>query len=735
MKKGIRNFIFLISLILLIFSCSTKKDSFINRETHAITTKYNVLYNGQIAFDEAKKQLDETYEDNYWERIPIEPLKIEEEIIPMPGQSITKSSEAKGFDKAEEKSVKAIQKHSMIIDGLEKNKQIDDAYLLLGKSRYFSQRFIPALEAFTFAIEKYPNADLYYENKIWKAKTNIRLQNEELALETLNTITDNVELPEEILEKAHTAKAMAYIQLDSTQHIIDQLKLATYYFKDPNQSSRNLFILGQIYREENKIDSSNMTFESLLYLKKVPRKYRVHAQIERAKNYTDKDSTQAIIFALRELAKDRDNKPFYDELYYQAGLIALQQGNLENAQDFFEISVINNKSKPFQKSLSYEQLGNMYFEKANYTVAGAYYDSVLQIKSIDPNTKRMRKIVRKNKSLEEVIYFENILKTNDSILYLASLSPQDQKIYFEKYVEDLKIKEEQKKLLEEQQQVSSGFGEFKNAGSKQNSTDGKFYFYNVQIVGFGLQEFKKQYGNRPLEDNWIISQKSMDSRINTSDNQSKIVDDTQKFDVSYYLESIPTEKQTLDSISNLRNDAYYNLGLLYKEQFKEYEKAAVNFENYLNSNPNQNLILPVKYHLYKTYENFDIQLSNKYKDDIVNNYPDSRYTQIIQNPEKVINKKQKEDSPENIYKNVFVCYEEGEYTYALSSINEIQQQYKGFPIEAKFELLKAFIELKTSGEEACREQLEFVIVNFPNTEESKQAIAALEILNKKESKN
>ncbi len=117
-----------------------------------------------------KNNWDNNYEDNFWERLPIEPLKIEEDFIPMPGQSNTKPTEAQGFEKAEEKAVKAIQKHSMVIDNFEKNKQIDEAYLLLGKSRYYLQRFIPALEAFTFGIENYPNANLYNLTRIWKAK-------------------------------------------------------------------------------------------------------------------------------------------------------------------------------------------------------------------------------------------------------------------------------------------------------------------------------------------------------------------------------------------------------------------------------------------------------------------------------------------------------------------------------------------------------------------------------------
>ena len=64
------------------------------------------------------------------------------------------------FEKAEEKAVKAIQKHSMNFEGFERNRKIDDAYLLLGKARYYSQRFIPAIEAFNYVIANYPDADL-----------------------------------------------------------------------------------------------------------------------------------------------------------------------------------------------------------------------------------------------------------------------------------------------------------------------------------------------------------------------------------------------------------------------------------------------------------------------------------------------------------------------------------------------------------------------------------------------
>ena len=711
-------------LLSLMIGCSTKKDSFVNRTGHTMSTKFNVIYNGQIAFDQAKKQLDDSYEDNFWERLPIEPLKIEEVLIRLPGQAATESSEKQGFEKAEEKAVKAIQKHSMVIDGFEKNKQIDEAYLLLGKSRYFLQRFIPALEAFTFGIENYPNANLYRETKIWKAKAHIRLQNEKLAIETLRTVLRSFELTDEEYEKAHTAMAMAYTQLDSTHLVIDHLKKSTYYFTDKGQSARNLLILGQIYREQEKIDSSNMVFESLTYLKDIPQKYQVHAAIERAKNYSLADSTNMIVYTLQDLIKDRDNRPYLDELYYMSGLLALKNESFDKAKGLFELSIIHNTKKPFQKSLSYEQLGDYYFDKTSFEMAGAYYDSVLQI-PIDKNTKRIRRIIRKRESLNDVIYYENIVARNDSILNLTQMTEQERNQYFTGYIKELKTKMEAEKIESEQYNANLGLGDLAQVSNNYDD-EGKFYFYNAQVVALGKQQFKNKYGNRPMGDFWLISQNTgLSTDILVKETKVEL-DTSLLFNVNYYVDQIPKSQQVIDSISLLRNDAYYNLGLIYKEQFKEYEIAALNFEKYLVNDPSENLIVPVKYHLYKTYAFFNTELSNKYRDEIVTNYPESRYALMIKNPKSVLESGDDDKSPEYMYKIAFVCYEEQDYDYSLQTVNEGLDRFKGLEIEAKFELLKAYLLLKTEGEESFVEKLNSIIVNYPNTEESDHAESALE---------
>ncbi len=147
-----------------------------------MNTKYNVLYNGNIAFEEGREALNMSYLDNYWEVLPVERLQVKDEI------RLDSENNNPNFIIAEEKATKAIQKHSMDIKDEERNPQTDEAFLLLGKARYFDQRYIPAIEAFNYILRKYTQSDKLNEATIWREKTNIRLNNEELALKNLKRL-------------------------------------------------------------------------------------------------------------------------------------------------------------------------------------------------------------------------------------------------------------------------------------------------------------------------------------------------------------------------------------------------------------------------------------------------------------------------------------------------------------------------------------------------------------------
>ena len=210
---------------------------------HALSARDNILYNGQIALDKGITDLKATYKDNFWEVLPIERMQvIKEDDKPEPAKN-------SNFERSETKATKAIQKHSMNINGIERNYQMDEAYLLLGKTRYYDQRFIPALEAFNYVLYKSPTSDKILEARIWREKTNMRLENDELALKNLKYILKDSRLKKQILADANATISQAFINVGKKDSAIASLKLATQFTKSNEEKARYRFILAQIYQE------------------------------------------------------------------------------------------------------------------------------------------------------------------------------------------------------------------------------------------------------------------------------------------------------------------------------------------------------------------------------------------------------------------------------------------------------------------------------------------------------
>ena len=401
----------LLGALMFIVSCSTKKDAFLNRNYNALTTQYNILYNGGVAFNEGLQEINASYEDDFFELLPIEPLTFKNKKFRVPKLSSSSNKLGKGFqespeqeesltpfDIAEQKAVKAIQKHSMNIYGKERNKKIDDAYLLLGKSRYYTERFIPAIDAYNYIIANYPNASLLNETKIWRAKAHIRLENEELAIETLEILLRKPDLSDLIREEAATTLAMAYSKADTIELVRKYLWQATETSKNKVQKARNLFVLGQLYGLDGIKDTASIVFKKLINFKQAPYKFRVHAEIELAKNSVSDSSSSAIIERYNKLIKNRDNRPYLDKIYYQVAVLQEKKDSINLAILNYNNSLRAKQGGAKQKTFSYEKLANIYFKNLDYVTASAYYDSILKVAE-NKQTLRIKRIERRSKEL------------------------------------------------------------------------------------------------------------------------------------------------------------------------------------------------------------------------------------------------------------------------------------------------------------------------------------------------
>ena len=740
--KYIKKILFFTVLFGAMFACSTKKDTVVSRNYHALTSYFNILFHGEEAFEEGLQGIRDRYKDDWFEQLIIEPIEFDDRKIAIPtfksngpgrGFGSTRNTEKTKalttFDKAEEKAVKAIQKHGMNINGLERNRQIDDAYLLLGKARYYSQRFVPAIEAFNYVIANYPNASLIAETKIWRAKANIRLNNEEFAIESMNLLlvvkdTLEVEFPDLIKEQANTALAMAYMQSDSLQKVKKHLKLATRTKVNKAQAARNLFILGQIYAKENKKDSAAIVFNRLSQFKKAPYKYKIHAIIELAKNAPNDAVSSAVLERLRKLIKNRENRPYLDELYFQTAVIHQHFDSIQLAKTFYNNSLRAKNGTDKQKSYAYENLGNVYFKNSEYQLASSYYDSVVKV-SVAPFELRVRRVKRKHKNLASLIKFEKRVAVNDSIVKIASLSKSVQEEFFQRHIANLKKKDEEAAQLRLNQIAFAG-----NTGNSfQSVNKGKWYFYNTQSLGFGKTEFQKTWGNRKLEDNWRWSS-SVTFSSTDKGAIARIVKDT-RYNLATYLATIPKEKEQIDTLKFDRNEALYELGIIYQEQFKNPKLAIQRLERVASLAPREELALPINWHLYQIYKDLGKEVkANVYKNVILTTYANTAFAQIIRNPDKKIEEDIKVSEIEIRYKKLYYLYKKDQYKKVLKTVNAILPTISNSKLKPKFELLKAYAIGKHLDRDTYKEALEFVSISYGSTEEGKKAKQILNQLNK-----
>lgn len=691
------------------------------------------MFNGNLAFEKGVQELNQNYQDDWFQRLPIEPIEFKEGkvTVPLIGSGIgggfdisANNKEIKAstpFDIAEEKGVKTIQKHGMNIDGLERNSKIDEAYLLIGKSRYHTQRFIPAIEAFNYVITNYPNADLNSETKVWRAKANVRLDNEEFALESLNlllNVKDTLEasLPDRVLEQVHTTFAMAYEKLDSLDKVKKHLYLGSRTQKNKEQSARNLFILGQIYNNENKKDSAFIFFNELVNRRKAPYKYKIFANIALAQNTTNDSLSNIVLKRLNKLISNRDNKEYLDALYYQVGIINENFDSITTAIRYYNKSLRQN-GKPKQKTFTYQSLGDVYFNKDNYVKASSYYDSVLQL-ATDTIDLRIRRVKRKFKNLASLIHFENIINVNDSILNLVALSKDEQTIFFKNYIDSIKKKDEKETQLK-LNQLAFG-GSFGGNSLRSNSNKGKWYFYNNQSLDYGKTQFRKIWGTRKLADGWRWSSKSILNKKTIDSVQSNRINP--RYDLERYLSSIPSKKEKIDTLKTDRTNALYEVGVIYKEQFKNFDLALDRLKRAAKLNTEKKLVLPIYWHLYQTYIKLkNTEEANKYANFILENFSETPFAKRIKNPKESLVEEVKISDIDKKYKEVYTMYKTNKFEETVYKIEEILPEIQSSELLPKFELLKAYAIGKYREQEFFKKALEFVSINYKNSEEGKKA--------------
>ena len=116
-------------LLLVLLSCSRKKNTFTRRAYHNTTARYNGYFNAREIMKADVKKLREEHNDDFSELIPI---------FIYPDEAKSKSM-FPNMERVIDKTTNVIDRHSIYIRNEEHVRWIDDCYMLMGRARFYKQ--------------------------------------------------------------------------------------------------------------------------------------------------------------------------------------------------------------------------------------------------------------------------------------------------------------------------------------------------------------------------------------------------------------------------------------------------------------------------------------------------------------------------------------------------------------------------------------------------------------------
>ena len=291
MKKNL-SAIFLFILIIFLDSCSTQKNTFITRSYHSITSKYNILFNGNESFKKGYQSIVDNYKDDFTEILPVFYYENKEQAL----------NAASDMDRSIKKTEKLVSLHSITVKPEIKNNKplsdkqrefhnkkeynwyVDENYLLMGKSYFYKHEFDKAKETFMFMINEYKDNKTLYETKIWLARTYNETKEYKNAEEILRTLDADINFPRHLRGDLYTTYSDFYIRQGSYEKAVSYLKKAIGLTGKKRLRVRYTFILAQLYERTGKMQKASEIYGKVVKMNP-PYEMTFHARINRALAY------------------------------------------------------------------------------------------------------------------------------------------------------------------------------------------------------------------------------------------------------------------------------------------------------------------------------------------------------------------------------------------------------------------------------------------------------------------
>lgn len=657
-------------LLLFATACSTEKNTSTSRWWHSFNTRYNVYYNGKVAYIDGSLEKENGNQDNFTEIIPLYTV----------GNPLSRQLGKGNFDRAIEKAEKAIKLHSIKrrpvwnknrrkterdIEWLgrrEYNPFLWKAWMLMGRSQFHQGDFDAAASTFSYMSRLYETQPaIYGRARAWLAKSYIEngfLYDAEDVIRNMQR--DSIHWRAE--KEWDYTYADYYIHTREYEKAIPYLKKVIKHEMRKKQRAREYFLLGQLYAALGRDQEAYKAFQKVTR-QNPPYQLEFNARIAQTEVLAGKQAKK-MINRLKRMAASDNNKEYLDQVYYAIGNIYLAQRDTAKAISAYEQGNKKATRSGIEKGVLLLRLGDLYWEQEKFSDAQRCYGEAIGL--LDKERADYAQLSERSKVLDELVPYTEAVHLQDSLQVLAKMDERDRNAAIDRVIEALKKKEKEEKRQQEaaeaQQKVDEepAFDEFGEpmptpvAPTPQQET--AWYFYSPLAVQQGKQQFQRRWGKRQNVDNWQRSnqtvvagmgsadmgqdltpeqQDSIAQAEATADSLQQVADSAHNnpHKREYYLAQIPFTPEQVEASNLIIMDGLYHSGVIFKDKLDNLPLAQKALMRLSTQYPSYQNMDEAFYHLFLLYARMgDMQTAQSYVDRLKAEYPQSKWTQILSDP-------------------------------------------------------------------------------------------------------
>lgn len=694
MNKFISFLLFLFSIGLL--SCSSEKNTFTNRLFHNTTARYNAYYYADAKIRELETGIANNHREDFSQVLPVY-YSIDSAFIDSNEELL---EEVRSF------ASKAVDWHRI-------SKWVGPSYFLIGMADYYEAKFDDASNTFKYLNVNGKKKEIRHRSLIQLMRLFTDLDNFDDAAYVIDFLSKESGISAENKFQLYKTLAYYYHKRGELNGKIGALDKSLSYTKDKKEKSRINFILGQLYQREGidalaydyylKAGKGNPPYEraffAQLYAQQVAELNQTK-DIDKVRNYFD------------GLYKDSKNKDLKDVILFEKANFELKQGEIEAAEKLLIRAAKEESQNPIQKGYIYEKLAMINFDKKNdFRAAKFYLDSALA--NFRPTDPLFEDITDRKEILDKYVFHYDIVTKNDSLLLLADLSLEAQTMIAENF-----IKQEEERLLSEAaaKEDKKATGIFDNLlafGGRGGSSE-SFYFDNSLAIQQGSIDFNRNWGNRPLQDNWRRTSQNFQTSSTRPVEVIAAPTDSVSTEENPILSQIPSKEELLskipsnpDQIKEMKLElerSYFELGKILFFDLKNPPISIENLESLITKYPNTIKKPEAYYILYlankETGGNTDIFAQRLNRE-----FPDSPFTMSVNNPDQASGNVAFLESSRS-YKQAYELYYNGQYADAKALVRSTLEAHPLTANTDRLLLLDIMVTGKTEEISRFQERLE-----------------------------